>query len=303
MGTQAPDERVIAQRTQELLRRAEAKGRFPTPVDDIVAAAGLVQPKESLLSSSVLDQAPSHIRRALRRLSGRVRAVLDRKTHEVHVDPSIHNQGRVAFHKLHEVTHEILPWQQALAYADDDGTLSPATHRLFEWEANIGASNLLFQNEYFDDLVRQYEIGMAAILELAETVGASGHATFRRFARVHDGAVAGVVMDLSPCSHEPLAYRRHEVVISDTWAAEFGSDYWPKVLCAQPYTFVNSAEEARLSSAAVRSDLAWPNLRNEAVALNTEVYSNQYELFVLLWKPRREVLRRRRILVPGTGVS
>jgi hypothetical protein len=296
MATHLPDERLIEEKTRQLLRRAETRGRFPTPVDDIVAAAGLAQPKESLFSGSVLAEAPSHVRRAIQKLSGRVRAVLDRRTHEVHVDPGIRSQGRVAFHKLHEVTHEILPWQQELAYADDDATLSPSVHQLFEWEANIGASNLLFQNEYFDDLVRQYQIGIAAIMEIAQTVGASGHATFRRFARVHDGAVAGVVMDLSPCSREPLAYRRHEVVVSDDWTKEFGAS-WPAVLRAQPYTFVHSADQARSSAGAIRTYWALPNLRNETISLDVEVYSNQYEIFVLISKPRRELLRRRTLLV------
>lgn len=301
MATQTPDELAIEQHTRDLLRRAEAKGRFPTPIDDIVAAAGLVQPKQSLLSGSVLEEAPVHLRRAIRKLSGRVRAVLDRKTHEVHVDPEIHNQGRLAFHKLHEVTHEILPWQKALAYADNDATLSFSVKKLFEWEANLGTSDLLFQNDSFDDLVRQYETGMAAVLELAEIVGASGHATFRRFVRVNDGAIAGAVMDLSPCAREPLAYRRYEVLLSKRWGEEFGTAYWPTVLHTKPYTFINSAEEARVSMGAVRTGFIFPDLRNEPIHLDAEVYSNQHNLFVLMWKPRRERLRRRRIILPTTA--
>lgn len=301
MATHTPDELAIEKHARELLRRAEAKGRFPTPVDDIVEAAGLVQPKQSLLSGSVLEEAPLHLRRAIRKLSGRVRAVLDRKTHEVHVDPEIHNRGRLAFHKLHEVTHEILPWQKALAYADDDATLSFSVNRLFEWEANLGASDLLFQNESFDDLVRQYETGMAAVLELAEVVGASGHATFRRFVQVHDGAVVGLVMDLSPCSRDPLAYRRREVLVSKRWGEEFGTGYWPTVLRAEPYAFVKSADEARTTTGAVRTGFILPDLRNEPIHLDAEVYSNQHNLFVLIWKQRRERLRRRRIIVPASA--
>jgi len=296
MTSLVPDERLIEEKARQLLRQAGVRG-FPTPVDDIVDAAGLVQPKESLLSESVIAEAPSHIRRAIRKLTGRVRAILDRKAHEVHVDPGIHNLGRIAFHKLHEVVHEIIPWQQKLAYADDDGTLSPAAHELSEREANIGASHLLFQFEYFEDLVRDYRIGMAAILDIAQTVGASAHATFRRYVRVHDGAVAGLVMDLSPCSREPLAYRRHEVVCSESWAKEFGAT-WPGVLRAKPFDFVNSAEEARTSATgAVRTYWAFPNLRNESVELHVDVYCNQYRIFVLIWKPRREALRRRTLLV------
>jgi hypothetical protein len=39
-----------------------------------------------------------------------------------------------------------------------------------------------------------------AFLDLAQLVGASGHATFRRYVRGHDGIAVGVVLDLSPCS-------------------------------------------------------------------------------------------------------
>jgi hypothetical protein len=131
MTAPAPDEREIERHTRELLKRAGTKGQFPTPVDDIVAAAGLEEPKDSMLSRLVIAEAPAHLRRALRRLTGRVRAVLDRKAREVHVDPSIHNAGRAAFHKLHEVGHDTLPWQKALGYADDDATLSPSIKLLF----------------------------------------------------------------------------------------------------------------------------------------------------------------------------
>lgn len=297
----APDEREIGKVTRALLRRADVQGAFPTPVDHIVATAGLELPPESLLSRSVLDEAPAHIRRAISRLSGRVRAILDRKTREVHVDPSVQNEGRVAFLKLHEVGHDILPWQRELGYADDDATLAPTVRRLFELEASVSASNLLFQHEYFQDLARQYRIGMAAVLDVARVVGASGHATFRRYVCVHDGVVAGVVMDLSPCSSEPLAYRRHEMVTSEAWKRTFGGRYWPPVLRTPPFTFVARAERARTSSGVVRTDLLLPNLRNEPVRLEAEIYSNQHNLFVLIWKPRREALRRRTILVPSAA--
>jgi hypothetical protein len=37
-------------------------------------------------------------------------------------------------------------------------------------------------------------------------------------------------------------------------------------------------------------------LRSEQVDLNVELYSNSYKLFVLLWVPRREHFRHRRLL-------
>ena len=301
MERHAPNEREIENQTRELLKRAETKGRFPTPVNDIVEATGLKQPKESFLSASVIADAPPHLRRAMHRLTGKVRAMLDRKEREIHVDPAIQNQGRANFLTLHEVSHDIYPWQRKLGYADDDASFAPSIKVLFEMEANLGASNLLFQHDHFQDLARQYAIGHAAILELSRLVGASGHATFRRFVKVSDAVVAGVVLDMSPSCRTPLGYRRHEVLVSEKWREQFGERTWPRTLLTQPYTFIGMAEDARTSGEVVTSGCVLPDLRHESVSLNVELYSNQHNLFALIWKPRRETLRRRRIIVPGAG--
>jgi hypothetical protein len=64
-----------------------------------------------MLSDFVLEQAPAHLRSAMRKLRLKVRAVLDRGAREIHVGPAIHNQGQISFKKLHEVGHDICPWQ------------------------------------------------------------------------------------------------------------------------------------------------------------------------------------------------
>jgi len=302
MISEVPDGEAIGQAADRLLRKADAYGRWPTPVDDLIAAADLVEPDHSMLSNFVLEQAPAHLRGIMRKLSGRVRAVLDRKEREIHVDPTIQSQGRLAFHKLHEVSHDMFEWQKALGFADDDATLSLSTRKLFEWQANQGAAELLFQRNGFRDVAREYTTSMAAVVELAALVGSSAHATFRRFVEVQDFAVAGVVMDISPCAHDPLAYRRHEAICSESWETQFGgTSAWPKVLRGQPYAFVTSAESARTSGSAVHVNFVLPNLRNEPVSVNAEVYCNQYGFLVLIWVPRREHLRRRRIIVPTSA--
>jgi hypothetical protein len=302
MLSEVPDGKAIGQAADRLLRKADAYGRWPTPVDDLISAADLVEPDHSMLSNFVLEQAPAHLRGIIRKLGGRVRAVLDRKEREIHVDPSIHNEGRIAFHKLHEVSHDILEWQKALGFADDDATLSPGTRKLFEWQANQGAAELLFQRDRFKEVAREYTTGMATVLELGAMVGSSTHAAFRRFVEVQEFAVAGVVMDVSPCQRDPLAYRRHEVICSESWEAQFGGPgAWPSVLRSLPYAFVSSAEAATTSGVAIRVNFVLPDLRNEPVTLNADVYCNQYVILVLVWIPRREHLRRRRIIVPPSA--
>jgi hypothetical protein len=188
----------IARLSEKLLRRADAAGRWPTPVEDIVAASELEETQTSPFSIATLKRAPKHLRRAVELIdSHKIRAILDRRERTVHLDPSIEHHGRRAFLKLHEVSHDLLPWQRALAYADDDVTLSPSYHRLSEREANQCAAELLFQGERFRAMAAEYAIGIGAVSELATTVGSSMRATLRRYAETHRAPVCGIVLHRS----------------------------------------------------------------------------------------------------------
>ncbi len=303
MHDRVPDGPAIRKTTEQLLRKADAYGRWPTRVDDIVAAAGLFEPRDSLLSTLVVEQAPAHVKRALRKITGRVLAVLDRRNREIHIDPSLHIEGQRAFKKLHEVGHDILPWQKALAYADDEATLSLSIRKTFEWQANVSAAELLFQGERFGEMASEYVTGIASVIELSNTVGSSLHATFRRFVEEHKSVVAGVVLELSPSGRSPTAYRRREVFSSQAWESRFGDPYsWPRILVENPFVFVNDAEAAFLTRNAIPSTQKYPDLNNELVSVNYEVFCNRYNHLVLIWIPTREFLRRRRTLLVPSAV-
>ena len=288
----------IARLTDDLLHRADAYDRFPTPVDDIVVAAQLAEPEHSLLSDFVLARAPRHLREAIAPLRRKVRALLDRRAREVHLDPTIDNETQRRFKRCHEVSHDLYPWQRALAYADDDTTLSFATRILFEREANQGAAELLFQRDRYRDVAADYAIGIAAIIEIASTFGVSIHASFRRFIETHRHPVAGLVFQPSPMTTTPLAYRRYEALQSQRWTTQFGpASTWPAVLRAEPYSFMKVAPAARTALSPPRTTFALPDLRQEQQTANVEIFSNSYRTFALLWLPRREILRRHRILV------
>lgn len=291
----------IARLTDDLLRRADAYDRFPTPVEDIVGAARLVEPEHSLLSDFVLAQAPRHLREAVAPLRRKLRALLDRKAREIHLDPEIEAEAPRRFKRCHEVSHDLYPWQSALGYADDDTTLSFATHNLFEREANQGAAELLFQRDRYRAAASDYAIGIAAIIELADLFGVSIHASFRRFIETHRHAVAGLVLDPSPHTRSPLAYRRYEALQSEAWTRQFGqATSWPAVVRAEPYSFISVAPAARTSPSPPRTAFAMPDLNHEQQTANVELFSNSYRTFVLLWLPRRERLKKQRLLVSPT---
>lgn len=287
----------IGRLTERLLRRADVSGRLPTPVDDIVAAADLKQPSESLLTESAISDVPRHLQAAMRKLRFRVEAVLDRHAREVHVSPDIQHEGRRRFKQVHEVAHDILPWQREMGYADDNMTLSWTTRVLFEQEANQGGAELLFQRELFANMASDYKIGFGAVIDLADRFGASYHATFRRYVETHKHPMAGLVLDSSPCQREPIGYRRREAVNSPAWAERYNRT-WPKVLCASPFTFIG--ELPRVDGLVPpRCGFSYPDLNNEPTQLQVELFTNSYRVFCLLWVPRRERLKRKRVIIPA----
>jgi hypothetical protein len=291
----------IGDRADELLLKAGAYDTFPTPIDDIIAAQNLRESHEGLLTDSAIALAPAYLRGKLKQLRAKAHALLDRREREIHINPEADRSGAGAFKRLHEVGHDLLEWQHvddSDGFADDQYTLSANTKRLFEREANQTAAELLFQRDRLERRAREYVPSMGAVVELSETFGASIHATFRRFVETHHTAVAGVVLDSSPASHDPLAFRRREGVCSPKWLEQFEDPTsWPKQLSREPFAFVAAA--APSGSGMPVSEWRWPNRNNEIANLKVEVFSNTYSRFVLIWLPRRAPLKRR---VRVTGV-
>lgn len=283
----------ITRLTDGLLNKADAAGKWPTRVGDIVAASKLDEPAESPFSPGWLGRAPKYLRKAVELIdSGKIRALLDRREREVHVDPSIDNESKRSFLRLHEVSHDLYPWQNALAYADDDSTLSWHAKRLFEQEANQGAAELLFQGDRFRRLAHDYKIGIGAVAELAAISGASLRATVRRFAETHSAPVCGIVLDPSPVGVNPLTYQRREVSQSHAWTEQFGST-WPDRLSVDVCPFLGLITDPEVGLA---GELSWPSTSSEPMPIRADALSNRWAVLILIWTPKRETFKRKRIL-------
>jgi hypothetical protein len=291
--------RRIAQEVERVLRDADVRGQLPTPVDAIVAAAGLQRGSEDIFDERTLARAPQELRDAVKGLTGRVRAMLDRREREVYVHPELQIEGRRNFQTLHEVGHDVLPWQSAVAFADDEFRLSWSTRIKFEQEANQAAAEFLFQRDLFTQMAADYAIGFAGVIELCDEIGASIHAGMRRYAETHRAPVCALVLDQKPVRESPLAYRRREAVHSPSWAERFSApSTWPTSLQEDAYRFVADARRALIISP-FAGEWSHADLAGNEVKLNYELFSNSYRTLVLIWLPQREWLKRRRVIVPS----
>lgn len=206
MASAATSTEHVVAACERLIDIAGARGRLPTPVADLVAAAELHEGEEDIFTEAALARAPRELQEKIRRLGllRKVRAAIDRRERVVYVNPEIQIIGRRNFNTLHEVAHDIFDWQRDLAYADDDRTLAWRTHIRFEREANQGAAELLFQLQLFRQIAADYRIGMATIVDLAQMFGASTQAVLRRYVETHSHPMAAVVCQRTPVSLVPL---------------------------------------------------------------------------------------------------
>jgi hypothetical protein len=278
-----------------LLREADVDERLPTPVDDLVAAAGLLEADDYVLSESKIRQAPKELRRLLQNTRRRIQGVLDRRERVLHVNPEVDVPAKRQFIRCHEILHDVLPWQRdLLVLGDTNKTLAPQIEFRFEQEANQGAAELLFQIDLLRRIARDYPTDITTPVELANMFGASIHATFRRWVEHHAGAVCGIVLDPSPTSVSPLTFQRFEAPKSSDWERRFGSHYFPEQLSVREYPFVASLDIP--SSGKVDCKWVLDDLTGSANALHMQCFTNRYRTFVLLWLPGREgfIARHRR---------
>ena len=284
----------IVEHVGRLLRLADVGERLPTPIEDIVAAAGLTKTDEIVLSESMIQRAPANMQRLLRSASRKVQGLLDRRERVIQIAAD-NSTVRERFVTCHEVAHDILPWQANLAVlGDNQRTLSPQTTALFEREANQGAAEILFQQDLLERMARDHPVSISTPVVLAECFGASKHATFRRWTESIDAVACGLVLNSKLIEGRR---RRYEQILTSRWQQQFGCGGFPNVMDVQAFPFAGR----------ILSEGAVPiiDVNGTPVELRYETLQTPYRRFALLWIPQRESLvarhRRPPIIVSRTN--
>ncbi len=190
----------VQRHADRLLREASAYGRFPTPVDDLLAAAKLTVVDDVLLDEGLLRR---FLRKAtaagmatLKSALSKVIGLFEPSDRLVLIDKDL-PRARRPFVKLHEARHGSLPHQSRM-YAlihDCAQTLDPDTTDLFEREANVFASEVMFQRDAFGPQAHDQAFGIKVPMGLAKKFGASNYATFRRYVGTNPRACCLIVLE------------------------------------------------------------------------------------------------------------
>ena len=181
-----------------LLQEAGARERFPTPIDDLMAAAKVTVVDDEVLNETFLRRfiakaaaGVATIKSALSKVLG----LFEANDRLVVIDKNA-PVPRVPFIKLHEAGHGMPHQSKMYALMQDcEKTLDPEITDLFEREANVFASEALFQGEIFAEQAHDREFGIKTAMALAKQFGASNYATFRRYVITNPRACCLVVLE------------------------------------------------------------------------------------------------------------
>lgn len=221
----ADQEADVRHHADRLLRKANAYGVFPTPVKEIIKASGLrVKYIQELLPRE--SDAPETVKRA----AGKLQGILHREEDMILIDKGLITQQR-KFVSLHEVAHHWLPHHRELYKILEDSAeeLDEETRVIMEREANIFASEVIFQVGQFTSAARGLEFGIGAPVKLlSKRFGAGNYSTIRRYTRACGRRAAVLVCDANPEKTGALTVRRF--IPSPEFLQHFGDIPWPETL-------------------------------------------------------------------------
>jgi hypothetical protein len=273
----AQDLQGLAERA---LRGAGALGKLPTPIDDLVAAAKIIDfadpetAKERFLRT-LAKGAVSTFLSAWQKLRG----IADLRDNVIYV-PRDTMPPRVLFAKTHEFGHQVIPWHRVPIYLDDDKSLRPDAEELFDREANYFAAEVIFQGKNFRTRALDYRPSLAAVFTLADQHGASRQATLRRYVEGHDESIAAVSYLPSRYTSDADGYpalRAPQVVASPSFLRRYAEVELPQVLPARhPWT------AARSDGGGPRDGHLFLDCGKSQVRFEWQAWWNNHGLLVLL---------------------
>jgi Zn-dependent peptidase ImmA (M78 family) len=221
----------IQKEAQRALEEASVLGVLPTPVEQVMAAARVKEIEEDVLNPNFVarilskaQQAGHAIKRALSKVVGLFQA----SEGLIFIDRTI-MLVKQRFVRLHEAAHGFLPWQRPM-YAvveDCEKSLDPETADLFDREANVFASEVLFQLNTFRNMAEEKPFSIWTPVHMARTFNASLYASIRQYVTKNRRACAVVILNM-PQLEEHVGFRAgvRRVVQSSSFTATFGRHAW-----------------------------------------------------------------------------
>jgi len=211
-----------------------AAGIFPTPVAAIMDVAKVEEVEEDVLNPDFLARMRAEVGKAgdtLKKALGKVLGLFDARASLVFIDRSL-KEVKQTFVRLHEAAHGFLPWQRPM-YAvveDCENALNPDLAADFDREANVFASEVLFQGDAFINESADEKFSIFTPIRMSKKYGASLYASIRQYvSKNHRNCAVLVLNPPELIEGDGFQATLRRVVQSPTFTEMFGQDRWQQV--------------------------------------------------------------------------
>ena len=214
----------IRDEAERALKKADAFGRFPTPVSDIMSIAKVHEVKENILNETFVAKLRKEVGGALRQAFSKVLGLFDARARLVFIDRTLH-VAKQTFIKLHETGHGFLKWQRDMYAVVEDGekNLDPDVADLFDREANVFASEVLFQLNTFIKEANDHKFSIFTPINLSKKYGASIYSSVRQYVSKNPKACTVIILNPpEPTVGFGFKAQLRRVVSSQSFVEKFG---------------------------------------------------------------------------------
>lgn len=214
------------------LQEAGALGKFPTPIADIMAVANVEEVHEDVLNEGFvakLRAKASNAGQALKSALSKVLGLFHASEGLVFIDRTL-LLVKQQFIRLHESAHGFLPWQRGM-YAvveDCEKSLDPDVADGFDREANVFASEVLFQLDTFIEEANSQSFDIFTPVRLSKKYGASVYSSVRQYvSKNHRPCVVLVLNPPELVEATGFVATLRRVASSESFDQRFGAPGWP----------------------------------------------------------------------------
>lgn len=270
------DLQIVRNIADEMLEVCEVK-EFPTPIDNLIEFANLkcseYNPLEKGFWETIKEKETLKERAKL--VFHKIKAILIPRKRQIWIDRFIH-PAKEPFAKLHELGHFKIDWHRKILYACSEHDLDYRIRRMMEREANIFASEALFQGNKFTEIAEQFPLHMNTVLQMSNLCGASYESTARRYVETNRHSCALAVLRPLP-SIDEFGRKTLEFIYSiysESFLKQFGNVNFGKHFSPQHLLsrIVNEKTSEDVMEAEVK-------IKNQVVKVQT--FYNSYRVFAL----------------------
>lgn len=213
---------------ERVLQKADALGRFPTPVTDIMSVADVTEVPEDVLNEEFIARMRLKASDTLKRALSKVIGLFDAKARLVFVDHTVY-PVKQTFVRLHETGHGFMAWQRDLytIIEECEQSINPEVADLFDREANVFASEVLFQLDTFIREAEEKGFSILTPVQMSKKYGASVYASVRQYVSKNPRACAVLVLNPpEPVEGDGFKATYRRSVSSPSFRELFGTFPW-----------------------------------------------------------------------------